>query len=164
MSTPARVQLFAVDGDGNKVALLCDEDGKLVLAAGITIDPGTIALNASVDGLETLVTSSNTKLDTLNTSIGANTTAQATAAAQASLLAALQQPTKTTAVTKSDSTDITTTATKGLWVGTGGDLAVKATGDSSATTLLAVPSGTYIPGAYARVMAATTASNIISFA
>lgn len=75
------------------------------------------------------------------------------------------QPTHVTAVTKSDSTDITATASKGLWIGTGGDVAVKAVGDTVAVTLANVPSGTYIPGAYQRVMSTnTTASNIASFA
>lgn len=101
---------------------------------------------------------------TLAANIDIDTTGLATTAKQDALLAALQQPTKVTAVTKHDDTDITATASKGLWVGTGGDLAVKGVGDSSATTLLAVPSGTYIPGAYQRVMATnTTASNIASF-
>lgn len=93
-----------------------------------------------------------------------DTTGLATSAKQDTLLAALQHPTKVTAVTKSDSTDITATASKGIWVGTGGDIALRGVGDSSATTLAAVPSGTYIPGAYMRVMSAgTTASNIVSF-
>lgn len=77
-------------------------------------------------------------------------------------VALLKQPTRSASVTPSDSTDITATATKGLWVGTAGDLSVKFAGDSSATLLKNVPSGTYVPGAFARVMAATTASNIVS--
>lgn len=102
---------------------------------------------------------------TLAADIDIDTTGLATAAKQDALLAALQQPTKVTAVTKHDDTDITATASKGLWIGSGGDVAVKGVGDSSATTLVAVPSGTYIPGAYQRVMATnTTASNIVSFA
>lgn len=96
-------------------------------------------------------------------------TGGATAANQTLELAALdllKQPTRAVAVTASDATDTTATATKGCWVGTGGDLAVKFVGDSagSAVTLKNVPSGTYVPGAFCRVMSTnTTASNIVSF-
>lgn len=94
-------------------------------------------LNGFVDGLETLVTATNASL------------------------ALLKQPTLSVAVTASDSTDLTATCTKGLWVGTTGNLSVKLAGDSSATTWKNLPSGTYVPGAYARVMAATTAADIV---
>jgi len=73
----------------------------------------------------------------------------------------LKQPTRSVAVTKSDATDLTATCTKGLWVGTTGDLSVKLAGDSTATTWKNVPNGTYIPGAYSRVMAATAAADIV---
>jgi hypothetical protein len=79
----------------------------------------------------------------------------------------LKQPTRMIAVTPNDSTDVTTTATKGLWIGTGGNVALKGVGDTgagTAVTLTNVPSGTYIPGAYCRVMSTnTTASAIVSF-
>ena len=73
----------------------------------------------------------------------------------------MKQPTLSAAVTKSDSTDLAATCTKGVWVGTGGDLSVKLAGDSTATTWKNVPSGTYVPGAYSRVMAATTAADVV---
>jgi len=76
----------------------------------------------------------------------------------------LTQPKSTTAVTKSDSTDTTSYCGKGIWVGTGGDVAVKMLSDSAATTLAAVPSGTFIPGQFLRIMSTnTTASGIICF-
>ena len=79
----------------------------------------------------------------------------------------LKQPTRMVAVTPNDSTDVTSTATKGLWIGVGGNVAVKGVGDGgagTAVTLLNVPSGTYIPGAFCRVMSTnTTATNIISY-
>lgn len=73
----------------------------------------------------------------------------------------LQQPTKFASVVKSDSTDITLTATKGLWVGTAGDLIAKGT-DGVAVTFKVV-SGSYVPGAFSRVMVATTAADIVSY-
>lgn len=130
---PARVKLVAVDGDGNEVEVLCDADGKLVLAAGVTIDPGTLALHADVDNLETLVTSTNTKLD------------------------ALGQPTTFTAITPNDNTNVTATCSKGLLVTATGVVNVTGTG-GSAVGLGTWPAGSYIPGALSRVNAATTAT------
>lgn len=75
----------------------------------------------------------------------------------------MAQPTTSIAITPSDSTDLTATVTKGLWVGTAGNLSIKLSADSAAVTLSNVPSGTYVPGAYARIMAATTATNIVGF-
>lgn len=83
-----------------------------------------------------------------------------------SLLAALVavgQPVTSTAVTPSDSTDLTTLATKGIWVGGTGDLSIKLLNDSAAVSILAVPAGTFIPGSFKRVMAATTATSIVAF-
>jgi hypothetical protein len=126
----------------------------------------------STSGLAT-----SAKQDTAQTSLSSlvtNTTSIATAARQDTGntalstidadLVLLKQPTKTAAVTISDSTDLTATCTKGIWVGTGGDVAVKGSGDSSANTLKNVPSGTYVPGALSRVMSTnTTASNIVCY-
>jgi hypothetical protein len=80
----------------------------------------------------------------------------------------LTQPTTTTAVTKSDSTDTTAYCTKGFWVGTAGDVAVLGTSDTpdagSATTLKNIPSGSFVPGSFFRIMSTnTTASNIVCF-
>lgn len=71
---------------------------------------------------------------------------------------------KLTSVTKGDATDITNVANKGLYVGTGGDLVVRAAGDTVAVTLRNVQDGSYIKGSFARVMTATTASDIVAFA
>lgn len=77
---------------------------------------------------------------------------------------AVAQPTTSVAITPSDSTDLTATVTKGLWVGTAGNVAIKLSADSAAVVLSNVPSGTYVPGAFARVMATnTTATNIVGF-
>jgi hypothetical protein len=114
-----------------------DSEGKLMVAATATISGGATAA---------LQTSGNASL----TAIDAD-------------MELLKQPTRSATVTEGDATDITATATKGLWVGTGGDLAVRLAGDSVTTVLKNVPSGTYVPGAYSRVMAATTAADIVSF-
>lgn len=77
---------------------------------------------------------------------------------------AVTDPTKSVAITKSDSTDLSATVTKGIWVGGGGDVAIKLVGDTAAVTLVAVPSGTFIPGRFARVMSTnTTATSIVGF-
>lgn len=63
------------------------------------------------------------------------------------------------AVTKSDTTVLEDV--RALWVGTGGDLSVITPGSATAVTLKNVPDGTLIPVKVAKVMAATTASNIV---
>lgn len=71
----------------------------------------------------------------------------------------LTQPTTSAAVTPSDSTVLA--CAKGLWVGTAGNLSLKLSSDSSAVTWKNVPSGTFVPGSVIRVMAATTAQDIV---
>lgn len=77
------------------------------------------------------------------------------------LLAAIAPPTKSIAITKSDLTDLTGTVTKGIWIGGAGDVAIKLEGDAAATTIVAVPAGTFIPGRFARVMSTNTNATII---
>jgi hypothetical protein len=69
-------------------------------------------------------------------------------------------PTIWTAVAKSDSTDLTGLATKGLLVGGAGDIAVRLSGAPSTTVTQTVVAGQYLPGNFTRVMAATTATGI----
>ena len=64
------------------------------------------------------------------------------------------------AVTPSDTTNLG--STRALWVGTGGDLSVRFTNDSSAVTIANVADGTLLPFRVARVMAATTADDIVA--
>lgn len=115
-------------------------------------------IDGRVDGIETLIGTTNSSLTTIDGRVdGLETLVTATNAS----LELLKQPTRTAAVTISDATDVTSTCTKGVWVGTGGNLAVKGAGDSSAVTHKNVPSGTYIPGALSRVMSTnTTAADI----
>ncbi len=80
----------------------------------------------------------------------------------------LTQPGTTTPITKSDTTDTTAFCTKGVWVGTAGDLAVLGVNDAvdanAANTLKNVPSGTFVPGSFARIMSTNTgSSNMVCF-
>jgi hypothetical protein len=70
------------------------------------------------------------------------------------------RPSSFQAVVPSDTTALPAN-TKGLWVGTGGTVVVMGIHDSAAVSLVAVPNGTFIPGQFSRVMAATGASNIV---
>jgi hypothetical protein len=64
-------------------------------------------------------------------------------------------------VTKSDSTDLT--GCRALWVGTTGNLHLRFLDTPSDTViLLNVPSGTLLPLQVTRVMAATTAADIVA--
>lgn len=68
---------------------------------------------------------------------------------------------KLAAVTASDATDLT--GARALYVGGGGDVALRAVNSSTTTvTLVGVPSGTILPIRVTRVMAATTATNIVA--
>jgi hypothetical protein len=74
-----------------------------------------------------------------------------------------QMPRSYSAVTPGDSTDLTTLAGFGLWVGVGGDVAVMGVDDTAAVTLKNVPSGTMLWGQFKRCMATnTTATNIVA--
>ena len=70
-------------------------------------------------------------------------------------------PGKWTSVTPSDSTDLT--GCMGLYVGGTGNVAVRCA-DATGTTVTfsAVPVGSFIPGSFTRVMAATTATLILA--
>jgi hypothetical protein len=68
-------------------------------------------------------------------------------------------PSKSSAITPSDSTDVTSLANYGLVVSVGGTLAFKLQGDSTATSITVYPAQ-FIPGQFLRVMVATTATVI----
>lgn len=66
------------------------------------------------------------------------------------------------AVTPSDSTDLAS-ATRGLYVGTGGDVKVNTSGGETGIVFTAVPGGTVLPIRVTRVLSTgTTASNIVA--
>lgn len=81
----------------------------------------------------------------------------ASEATLAALYAVLAQPTRTFPITPSDTTDLSSTVTKGLIVSVAGTLVYKLSGDSTASTIT-VFGGQYVPGVVSRVMAATTAT------
>ncbi len=147
------------DGSAVKVDVTAEVDVDTSLLATSakqdTAQTTLTAIDGHVDGLETAVASTNTKLDTLHADVdGLETLVTATNAA----LELLKQPTRAAAVTPSDATDVTATATKGLRVTVAGVVNVTYVGDSTATALGTLPAGTYIEGAFKRVNAATTAT------
>jgi len=153
---------------------------KSMSIAHATDDPALVLLQSIADAVGASDDSdagqaTAARQDTGNTSLSSidgKLTSQATAAKQdtsqttlASILAALVlllEPSISTPVTPDDATDITATATKGLFVGTTGNVSAKLVGDSSARTWKNVPSGSYIPGAFKAVMTATTAADILA--
>jgi hypothetical protein len=65
------------------------------------------------------------------------------------------------AITPNDSTDLTSSRIRSLWVGGAGNIAVIAQGDSSAVTLSGVAAGSILPIAVKRVMATNTTATLI---
>jgi hypothetical protein len=64
------------------------------------------------------------------------------------------------AVTPSDTTDLS--GCRALWIGGAGSVALRCLDDNTTATLT-VPAGTLLPVFAKRVMAATTATNIVAF-
>lgn len=68
---------------------------------------------------------------------------------------------KVAAVTPSDSTDLG--PVRGLYVGTGGNVAIMCEQNAAAVTLVGVPTGTILPVRAVKVMSTnTTASDIVA--
>jgi len=86
---------------------------------------------------------------------------QTTLAAVAALLAI---PTTHNEITESDDTDLTALADVGVIVGGAGDLVYRLTGAPSTTVTLPVVAGQFVPGQFTRVMAATSATDIVGVA
>jgi hypothetical protein len=71
-----------------------------------------------------------------------------------------QIPSRWVTVTASDATDLT--GSVGLYVGGTGDVSARTLNDSGTTVVfVGVPAGTFIPGNFTRVMAATTATTLL---
>ena len=69
-------------------------------------------------------------------------------------------PSKWSTCTPSDSTNLTNSV--GLYVGVGGNISARLLSDPTTTVVFAnLPSGTFVPGKFTRVMAATTAGSIL---
>ncbi len=70
--------------------------------------------------------------------------------------------TRLVSITKSDSTDLTASKIRALWIGGAGDVAVIAFNDSAAVTISSVPAGTILPISVVKVMSTnTTASSMV---
>jgi hypothetical protein len=67
---------------------------------------------------------------------------------------------KAVVVTPSDLTELG--VTRGLYIGTGGDVVVTMAEQGSSITFVGVPTGTFMPLQVRLVMASTTASNIVA--
>lgn len=158
MGYPVRNRIVILSVVALGFLVLATDTAQAVLPSGAGQTTKAHSLSVVVASDQTVPVSGTVTVDTSALATSANQVLTNTA------LDLLKQPTRTAAVTISDSTDVTATCTKGVWVGTAGDLAVKGSGDSSANTLKNVPSGTFVPGALARVMSTnTTASNIVCF-
>lgn len=89
----------------------------------------------------------------------ANGTLQQYLRGAVTLLAKTIPATTSTAVTPDDATAL---ASRAVWVGGGGNLSVRLSGAPTTTVVFtAVPDGTLLPLSVVRVMAATTATNIV---
>ena len=69
--------------------------------------------------------------------------------------------TKQVAITKSDSTDLTASLIRALWVGGAGDVAVLALNDTAAVLISGVPAGTVLPVCPIKVMSSGTTATLI---
>ena len=69
--------------------------------------------------------------------------------------------TKLNAITKSDSTDLTSLKIRALWIGGAGDVAVIAFNDTAAVTIAGVLAGTLLPISVTKVMSANTSATSI---
>jgi hypothetical protein len=74
------------------------------------------------------------------------------------VIVALLAPSKFTAVTPSDSTDISAFANRGLYVAATGTVFVRGIGDTTIVSLGTQQVGTFIPGRFCRVGASTAAT------
>lgn len=66
------------------------------------------------------------------------------------------------AITPSDTVDLPV-VTRAIYVGGGGSIAVILAGDASSVTLVAVPVGSFLAIRAKRVLASTTATNLVGF-
>ena len=76
----------------------------------------------------------------------------------------LAPPTKATAITASDATDLTTIAPIGITIGVGGTLVARFAGAPTTSVTMTVQAGQFVYGQFVRVMAATTATGIVGWA
>ena len=162
-------------GSGTSYVPLVDSDGHLqvdVMSSGLPSGGATAANQATiithVDGIETLITSSNTKLDTLETTLTAiETDAAAIEVATEATQAAVEKNLYGTGlvVTAVDGgSDQALGATyQALYVGVGGDVVVTLATSGSDFTFKNLASGQLLPVQFTHVKATnTTATNMIA--
>lgn len=158
--------LLKVDLGESEVTLDVDTTGLATSAKQDTAQTALDAIKTDVDKIPSKGTAAMAGATPVTLATN-DTQMAALIAAIAALTLATSDPTKILAITKSDATDLqasTPPVTKGIWVGVGGDVAVKYKNDSAATTIANVPSGTFIAGNFSRVMSTnTTASGILGF-
>jgi len=140
----------------------------------ITIDEDTNAIKGHVDGIETLITSTNTKLDTLETTNNANqvllgtidsdtdATKTATEASQSALEKMLYGNALVITAVDGGSTQALGATYESLYVGVGGDVVVTMVGTGN-FTFSNVASGQLLPIRITHVINTnTTATNMIA--
>ena len=140
----------------------------------ITIDEDTNAIKGHVDGIETLITSTNTKLDTLETTNNANqvllgtidsdtdATKTATEASQAALEKMLYGNALVVTAVDGGSTQALGATYESLYVGVGGNVVVTMVGTGN-FTFSNVASGQLLPIRITHVInTGTTATNMIA--
>jgi hypothetical protein len=166
-------------GSGTSYVPLVDSDGHLqvdIMSSGLPSGGATAANQATiighVDGLETLITSSNTKLDALETTLTAiETDADAIETATEATQAAVEKNLYGTGLViaaihggSGGTGDQTLGATyQALYVGVGGDVVVTLATSGSDFTFKNLASGQLLPVQFTHVKATnTTATNMIA--
>jgi len=140
----------------------------------ITIDEDTNAIKGHVDGIETLITSTNTKLDTLETTNNANQVLLGTIDSDTDATKTATESSNThlgnmfydtaIAVSPSDGSDLSGEPYFALFIGVGGNVKVDMSSGTGTVTLLNCASGQLLPLMVERVYSTgTTATNIIAF-
>ena len=137
----------------------------LIARTGSAAVPVTGTVTATVD--TTALATQTTLAAVLAKLIAAPATAALQTAANViatTIAELLPSPTLPTAITAHDDTDLTALANVGVIIGGAGNLAFRMTGAPSTTVALAVVAGQFVPGQFTRIMAATTATNIVGLA
>jgi hypothetical protein len=163
-------------GSGTSYVPLVDSDGHLqvdVMTSGLPSGGATAANQATiighVDGIETLVTSSNTKLDTLETTLTAiETDAAAIEVATEATQAAVEKNLygtglDVTALEGGGGNQALGATYQALYVGVGGDVVVTLATSGSDFTFKNLASGQLLPVQFTKVkQSGTTATNMIA--
>ncbi len=162
-NTIPNLQVTAAAGAGDTMdvtAITAGANGNLI-ATLETMSQGSWAHPTLINGAGGAIeVDATVTIDPSSLATSANQTTQITA--EQAIQAATEKvipATTAAAVTPSDSTPLTSRA---VWVGGGGDVSVRLSGATSTTVVFTnVPSGSLLPMSVVRVMAATTATDIV---